>query len=246
VEALIRWMHPEKGTLLPNTFIPLAEEAGLIIPIGEWILYNACTQNKAWQKAGFDPIRVTVNISGVQFREANFIETVERILQDTGLDPQYLEFELTESMLMENMEATITDLNTLKSMGIHIAIDDFGTGYSSLSYLKRFPIDTLKIDRSFVKDITTETDDKAIIIAIIALAQSLNLKVIAEGVETEQQLSFLHKQGSNGIQGFLFCPPLPADSVIGFFKDGTSFHHWPLSMQKVMNRSIDLALSEHT
>ena len=244
VEALIRWMHPEKGTLLPKSFIPLAEETGLIIPLGEWILYNACTQNKAWQKAGFNPIRVTVNISGAQFRQANFIETVERILQDTGLDPRYLEFELTESIFMENIETTITDLNALKSMGIHIAIDDFGTGYSSLSYLKRFPIDSLKIDRDFVKDITTETDDNAIINAIISLARSLSLKVIAEGVETEQQLSFLHKQGSNGIQGFLFCPPLPAGSLEGFLKDGKSFNCWPASIQKIMNRSGNLLLSK--
>ncbi len=248
IEALIRWKHPEKGILLPDTFIPLAEEAGLMIPLGEWILYNACAQNRALQKAGFDPIPVAVNISGFQFKQANFVETVEKILQDTHLDPKYLELELTESILMENMETTITALHTLKSMGLQIAIDDFGTGYSSLSYLKHFPIDTLKIDQSFVKDLTTETDDKAIINAIIALARGLNVKVVAEGVETEQQLSFLRKQESNGIQGqgFLFSPPLQSDSLIEFLEEKGSLNNWPVSTRKIINRSSEPVLSCQT
>jgi EAL domain-containing protein (putative c-di-GMP-specific phosphodiesterase class I) len=242
-EALLRWNHPERGTLLPDTFIPIAEETGLMIPIGTWILYTACAQNKTWQDAGVDPIRVTVNLSGVQFRQANFIETVDTILKETGLNPAYLEFEITESILMENMEEVIAGLNTLKSMGIHISIDDFGTGYSSLSYLNRFPIDTLKIDQSFVKDIRTINDDLAIIKAIIALAGSLNLKVIAEGVETEEQLAFLHKQGSDMIQGFLFSPPLPAGRFAGFLNEAKEPDNISVSMQKLNNVVVDLKKS---
>lgn len=222
-EALIRWMHPEKGILLPTTFIPLAEETGLIVAIGEWILRTACAQNVDWQIAGFKSMCITVNISGVQFRQKNFVETVARILNDTGLDPQYLELELTESILMKSTETIVETLKELKSLGIQLAIDDFGTGYSSLSYLKRFPIDKLKIDRSFVRDLFTSPDEKAIISAIIAMAHSLNLKVIAEGVETEQQLAFLSDQGSDGIQGFLLGRPMPANSLAKILKEGKDF-----------------------
>jgi EAL domain-containing protein (putative c-di-GMP-specific phosphodiesterase class I) len=222
-EALIRWMHPEKGILLPTTFIPLAEETGLIVAIGEWILRTACAQNVAWQIAGFKSMCITVNISGVQFRQKNFVETVARILNDTGLDPQYLELELTESILMKSTETIVETLKELKSLGIQLAIDDFGTGHFSLSYLKRFPIDKLKIDRSFVRDLFTSPDEKAIISAIIAMAHSLNLKVIAEGVETEQQLAFLSDQGSDGIQGFLLGRPMPANSLAKILKEGKDF-----------------------
>jgi diguanylate cyclase (GGDEF)-like protein/PAS domain S-box-containing protein len=226
VEALIRWIDAQNNVILPGRFISLAEDTGLIVPIGEWILNTACRQNRAWQDAGFAPMYVSVNISSVQFRQPSFIRTVDEVLQDTGLNPQYLELELTESILMETTESAIQTLNELKSMGVRISIDDFGTGYSSLSYLKRFPIDTLKIDRSFVRDVTSDPDDKAIINAIIALARSLNLKVIAEGVETIQQLVCLHEQGSDGMQGYLFSPPLPKDSLTQLLKEGKNLKTW--------------------
>lgn len=220
IEALIRWIDAQNNVVLPGMFIPIAEETGLIIPIGEWILENACRQNKAWQDAGFPPMYVSVNISGIQFKQPSFIKTVDTVLRETGLDPRHLELELTESILMESTEASRQTLNELKSMGVRLSIDDFGTGYSSLSYLKRFPIDTLKIDRSFVKDVTTNPDDKAIISAIIALAKTLNLKVIAEGVETIQQLACLREMGSDGMQGYLFSPPLPHDYLTQLLKEG--------------------------
>jgi diguanylate cyclase (GGDEF)-like protein/PAS domain S-box-containing protein len=226
VEALIRWIDAQNNITYPGAFIPVAEETGLIVPMGEWILNAACRQNKAWQDAGFPPMYVSVNISGVQFKQPSFIRTVDRILQETGLDPQYLELELTESILMETTDAAVQTLKELKSMGLRISIDDFGTGYSSLSYLKRFPIDTLKIDRSFVRDVTSDPDDKAIINAIIALARTLNLKVIAEGVETIQQLVCLHEQGSDGMQGYLFSPPLPKDSLTQLLKEGKNLKTW--------------------
>jgi EAL domain-containing protein (putative c-di-GMP-specific phosphodiesterase class I) len=226
VEALIRWIDAQNNVVLPGAFISLAEETGLIVPIGEWVLHTACSQNKAWQDAGFPLMYVSVNISSVQFKQPSFISTVKNVLQDTGLDPHYLELELTESILMESTETAIQTLKELKSMGVRISIDDFGTGYSSLSYLKRFPIDTLKIDRSFVQDVTSDPDDKAIINAIIALARSLNLKVIAEGVETIQQLVCLHEQGSDGMQGYLFSPPLPIDSLTQLLKEGKNLKTW--------------------
>jgi EAL domain-containing protein (putative c-di-GMP-specific phosphodiesterase class I) len=218
VEALIRLIHPEKGMLLPDTFIPIAEESGLILPIGSWVLKTACEQNKAWQLSEFRPIYVTINISGVQFKQNNFVESVAQTLLDTGLEPQYLELELTESILMEPTEKTFITLNELKATGVRIAIDDFGKGYSSLGYLKRLPIDTLKIDRSFVRDIISNSDDRAIIRAIISLARSLNLKVIAEGVETHDQLTYLREQGSDGIQGFLLSEPMTPNSFTQLFK----------------------------
>jgi diguanylate cyclase (GGDEF)-like protein/PAS domain S-box-containing protein len=217
VEALIRWMHPDKGMLLPMTFIPVAEETGLIIPIGEWILHTACTQNKAWQQAGLPPIRVTVNISSVQFSQKNFVKMVGKVLKESGLDPQYLELELTETILMQTTDTAVTTLKELKSLGIRLSIDDFGTGYCSLNYLKRFPIDTLKIDQSFVRDLSINQEDKAIIHAIIALGHSLNLHVIAEGVETVQQLEYLSEKESDAVQGFLFSKPLPHSLFKEFF-----------------------------
>jgi PAS domain S-box-containing protein len=220
VEALVRWNHPDKGLLSPGAFIPLAEDTGLIVPIGEWVLRTACAQNKAWHQAGFEQTQVTVNISSSQFRQKNFLETVTKALNDTGMDPLCLELELTESIFMETTETTISTLTSLKALGVRISIDDFGTGYSSLSYLKRFPIDTLKIDRAFVRDITTDPDDRAIVKAIIAMSHSLNLRVVAEGVETTRQLSLLSQQGSDGMQGHLFSPPLPPDSFIELLKEG--------------------------
>jgi diguanylate cyclase (GGDEF)-like protein/PAS domain S-box-containing protein len=222
VEALVRWMHPDKGMMLPMTFIPVAEETGLIIPIGEWIVRTACKQNKAWQQAGLPPIRVTVNISGVQFNQKNFVKMVAKVLKESGLDPQYLELELTETILMQTTDTAVTTLKELKSLGIRLSIDDFGTGYCSLNYLKSFPIDTLKIDQSFVRDLSVSQENKAIIHAIIALGHSLNLHVIAEGVETMQQLEYLSEKESDAVQGFLFSRPLPNDVFKEFFNEKIS------------------------
>ena len=217
VEALIRWMHPDKGMMAPMTFIPLAEETGLIIPIGEWILRTACNQNKSWQQAGLPSIRITINISSVQFSQKNFVRMVDKILKESCLDPQYLELELTESILMQATTTAVTTLKELKSLGIRLSIDDFGTGYCSLNYLKSFPIDTLKIDQSFVRDLISSQEDKAIIHAMIALGHTLNLHVIAEGVETINQLEYLSEKGSDAVQGFLFSKPLPNDLFKDFF-----------------------------
>lgn len=210
METLIRWEHPEMGVVTPAEFIPLAEETGLIVPIGEWVLRAACEQNKIWQEAGMPPMRVSVNLSVRQFKEPNMIGMVDRVLKETGLDPQYLELEITESISMYDVDFIIKTLIGLKNLGIKISIDDFGTGYSSLSYLKKFPIDVLKIDRSFIRDIMTDNDNKAIVKAIIYIAHSLNLEVIAEGVETIQQLDFLQKLGCYEIQGYLVSQPLYA------------------------------------
>ena len=225
IEALVRWMHPEKGMLLPDDFVPLAEESGLIIPMGEWILQTACKQNKTWQIAGYDPIYITVNISSVQFKKKNFVESVAQILIDTDLNPEFLELELTESILMQPTASTMKTLNELKATGVRLAIDDFGTGYSSFGYLKQLPIDTLKIDRSFVRDIELDLDDRAIIKAMISLARTLNLKIIAEGVETLEQLAYLQEQGSDGIQGFLLSHPLPTDSLTHLLQEEKQSHH---------------------
>jgi diguanylate cyclase (GGDEF)-like protein len=207
-EALIRWNNLQEGMVPPTQFIPVAEESGLIIPIGEWVLRKACEQNRTWQQAGYAPIPISVNVSAVQFREKHFLDMVARVLKETGLDPRYLELELTESVTMQDLELTASLLESLKRMGVSLSIDDFGTGYSSLSYLKRFPIDTLKIDKSFVQDVTTDPDSAAIIGAIIGMAKSLKQQVIAEGVETREQFEFLRWQGCDGIQGYFFSQPL--------------------------------------
>jgi EAL domain-containing protein (putative c-di-GMP-specific phosphodiesterase class I) len=211
MEALIRWQHPELGLILPNRFIPIAEETGLILPVGEWVLRTAGTQNKSWQDAGLPQLRVAVNLSPLHFKHRDFLQTIASVLQQTGLQPSSLELELTESTLMQSSEATIATMCQLKEMGIHVTIDDFGTGYSSLSYLKRFPIGTVKIDQSFIRDITTNSDDAAIAKAIIGMAHSLNLKVVAEGVESEEQLAFLQSAGCDAVQGFYFSRPLPVE-----------------------------------
>ena len=209
-EALIRWNHPTAGLISPAKFIPIAEESGLIIPLGEWILNEACRQNLAWQKAGLTPISIAVNLSAVQFRQPNLCQLIGRVLSDTGLDPHYLELELTEGLVMSNTDSAIATLNGFKEMGVHISIDDFGTGYSSLSYLKHFPIDYLKIDQSFIRDITANPDDAAITTAIINMAQGLNLRTIAEGVETAEQLKFLRLHSCDVVQGYYFSKPVPA------------------------------------
>jgi len=219
-EALVRWQHPELGLVPPMKFIPLAEETGLIIPLGEWVLRTACAQNKAWQEAGFPPLRIAVNLSAHIFKHKDVVKTIVRILKETGLDPDYLDLELTEGAVMENAETTITMLRELKEMGMHISIDDFGTGYSSLSYLKRFPIDILKIDQSFVRDIITDPDDAAIARLIITMAHTLKLKVIAEGVETEEQLLFLRSHECDEMQGYYFSRPVPAEAFTQLLREG--------------------------
>jgi diguanylate cyclase (GGDEF)-like protein len=211
MEALARWQSPELGPVSPAVFIPLAEKIGMIDTIGEWVLRTACSQNQAWQEAGMRPLRVAVNLSGLQFRQPGLVRAIARILADTRLEPRHLELEVTESTIMRNATDTISALNKLKGMGLRLAVDDFGTGYSSLSYLSRFPLDVLKVDRSFVQAIPGDHEDAAIASAIIALSQQLKLKVIAEGVESEEQLAFLSERGCDEVQGFLFSPALPAD-----------------------------------
>ncbi|MEI6045334.1 MAG: EAL domain-containing protein [Chloroflexota bacterium] len=213
LEALIRWNHPDWGLVSPVRFIPIAEETGLIIPIGEWVLRTACAKAKAWQEAGFPSLRMAVNLSARQFTQSDLSQKVVSILAETGLAPQYLELELTESLVIQDATATIATLNKLKALGISIAIDDFGTGYSSLSYLKHFPFDVLKIDRSFIQNITSDSDYAAITTAIIEMAHSLNLKVMAEGVETEAEKLFLSQHHCGGMQGYLFSRPLKADDL---------------------------------
>jgi diguanylate cyclase (GGDEF)-like protein len=209
-EALIRWQHPEHGTIMPEDFIPLAEECGLINSIGEWVLREACRQCKAWQHEGLPPLRVAVNVSASQFRQGNLLTLIHEAVTEAGLDPRCLELELTESAVMLNPEESATILAELSDMGVLVSVDDFGTGYSSMSYLRRFPIDKLKIDRGFVKDLMTRSDDASIVQAIISLAHSLRLKVVAEGVETIEQLDSLKSMGCDQYQGFHFSPPLPA------------------------------------
>ncbi|MCA1441589.1 EAL domain-containing protein [Ensifer sp. IC4062] len=209
-EALLRWQHPVHGVISPGAFIPLAEETGLIVPIGDWVLKTACRQCKAWQKAGLPPLMISVNVSARQFLERNWATRVAAVLAETGLEARYLELELTESLIMQDVPGAIATMHELEAIGVHLAIDDFGTGYSSLSALKRFPVQRLKIDRSFVEDIPADDDDKAITSAIISLAQNLGLRVIAEGVETGAQIDFLRQSGCDEIQGYFVSPPLVA------------------------------------
>ena len=212
MEALLRWSCPGLGSVSPGEFIPVAEETGLIVPIGQWVLRTACRQNRIFQKNGFPPIRLAVNLSVRQIQQGNLFETITQILNETGLDPSFLELELTESILMHDVEETVKTLSKIKSLGTRLSIDDFGTGYSSLSYLKRFPIDTLKIDRSFIWELTTNPFDAKIIKAIIAMAHSLDFRVVAEGVEKEDQMAILMDCGCDVIQGYLFSRPVPAEN----------------------------------
>lgn len=213
MEALLRWPHPEMGMIPPSKFIPLAEETGLINPIGKWVLQEACRQNKAWQDQGLIAVQIAVNLSAVQFRQHNLLEIVKEALIKSGLKPCFLELELTESLLMDCSEFNVSLLREFRQLGVELSIDDFGTGYSSLSYLKRFPINKLKIDRSFCMDIPKDRDNASITSAIISLGHDLGLCVIAEGVEKAAQFNFLQAQQCDEIQGYLFSQPLPADEM---------------------------------
>jgi len=209
-EALLRWTHPVRGPISPAQFIPIAEDCGLIRPIGNWILREACRQARVWLDAGLPLASMAVNISAVQFRNENFLQGVFATLEETGLDPKFLELELTESVLMKHAESTEVILKTLRARGVQLAVDDFGTGYSSLSYLRRFAIDALKIDQSFVRQITTTPSETTIVTAVISMGRSLNLRVVAEGVETLDELAFLQAHQCDQAQGYYFSRPVAA------------------------------------
>jgi diguanylate cyclase (GGDEF)-like protein/PAS domain S-box-containing protein len=230
-EALIRWRHPDRGLVEPAQFVPIAEDCGLIKPIGRWVVHEACRQAQAWQDAGLGPIPVSVNVSAVEFRSKGFLENIVDILKETRLDPSYLEIELTESVLMAFPETTKTALQALKTLGVQLAIDDFGTGWSSLSYLKHFPIDVLKVDKSFVQEITAGSNSALIVSAVISMGKSLKQRVIAEGVETGDQLAFLQAEGCGEGQGYFFSRPLVARQFAGVLETGAI---------KVMSRSRPL------
>jgi EAL domain-containing protein (putative c-di-GMP-specific phosphodiesterase class I) len=214
VEALIRWNHPQRGLLASGKFIPIAEACGAILPIGRWVLREACEQARAWQSAGLPRLRVGINVSTAELRAKDFVEGVRNILAETGMDPRFLELELTEAFLLENPQATGPVLRALKDTGAQLALDDFGTGYSSLGCLKRFPIDTLKIDQSFVRDLAKDRDNAGIVSAVIAIGRSLQKRVVAEGVETREQLAFLRKENCPAGQGFFFSPAVPAADLV--------------------------------
>jgi diguanylate cyclase (GGDEF)-like protein/PAS domain S-box-containing protein len=222
VEALLRWRHPLRGLLHPASFISVAEESGMIVGIGRWVLREGCRQAMAWQDAGLSPMRIAINVSAVELRAKNFVEGVREILQETGLDPRYLELELTETFLMRDSTSTATVLEALKDMGVLLALDDFGTGYSSLSYMKRFPIDTLKIDQSFVRNLTTDEDDASIVNAVINMGSSLHMLVVAEGVESSQQAELLRAQDCPEAQGFYFSHPVVPRGIAQMLERGAS------------------------
>jgi diguanylate cyclase (GGDEF)-like protein/PAS domain S-box-containing protein len=219
-EALLRWTHPVRGPVSPAQFIPVAEDCGLILPIGQWVLREACTQARAWLDAGLALSTMAVNISAMEFRDENFLESVFAILKDTGLDPAYLELELTESVLMKRAESAASVLQALRARGVQLAVDDFGTGYSSLSYLRKFPIDALKIDQSFIRQITTVPDETTIVTAVISMGRSLKLRVVAEGVETQEELAFLQAHHCDEAQGYLFSRPVVPEQFAKLLETG--------------------------
>jgi len=239
-EALIRWIHPQRGLISPDSFIPLAEECGLIGAIGEWVVREACRQARAWQDQGLVPLRVSVNLSASQFRGSGLTETIRGALEGAKLDPQYFEVELTESAVMSDPEESVAILEQLSSMGVLVSVDDFGTGYSSMSYLRRFPIDKLKIDRVFISEIASRPEDASIVRAIVSLAHSLRLKVVAEGVETAAQLEFLKAVGCDEYQGYHFSRPLPAYEFDRLIREKTSGSQ-PLSQEDAMRTHSKLA-----
>jgi EAL domain-containing protein (putative c-di-GMP-specific phosphodiesterase class I) len=220
VEALLRWRHPERGLIRPEDFVPHAEESGAIVPIGRWVLQEACRQGRVWQDTGLSPMRIAVNVSPVELRDPGFVAGVRAILTATGLDPQCLELELTETVLVQDTASTAAVLEALRDMGVRLALDDFGTGFSSLSHLKRFPIDMLKIDQSFVRDLALGSGDASIVGAVISMAESLNLQVVAEGVETPEQFELLKEQGCPEAQGFYFSHPAVAEDVTQLLRRG--------------------------
>jgi EAL domain-containing protein (putative c-di-GMP-specific phosphodiesterase class I) len=218
LEALIRWNHPEKGLIAPSDFIPIAEETGLIVPIGEWVIRAACFQTRSWHDAGVHDLGVAVNVSSRQFRKSSLFEVVAETLADSGVAPRYFEIEVTESMMLQDEDEAVTTILRLKEFGIQVSLDDFGTGYSSLSYVRRLPLDKIKIDRSFINDLRHDGESGSIVSAIIAMAHSLGLIVVAEGVETEEQAQFLRSHGCDQFQGFLFSNPVPASAIPGLFE----------------------------
>lgn len=211
MEALIRWVHPQRGMVSPAQFIPIAEECGLMFPIGRWVLLEACKQARAWIDSGLGIVPIAVNVSAAEFRDKDFISGVRAVLIATGIEPQNLELELTESVLMQDAESTVRTLAALKAMGVTLAIDDFGTGYSSFTYLRRFPVDALKLDQSFVQEITEDPGDATIVSSMINIGKTLNQRVIAEGVETREQLKFLQSHGCDEGQGYYFSHPVAAE-----------------------------------
>jgi diguanylate cyclase (GGDEF)-like protein/PAS domain S-box-containing protein len=220
VEALLRWIHPERGLIQPLKFVPIAEESGLIVPIGQWVLLEACRQARAWIDAGLPPVRIAVNVSALQFTAKDFLSSVRATLISTGIDPCKLELELTETVLMQDAESTVQILRSLKAIGVQLAVDDFGVGYSSFSYLRKFPLDTLKVDRSFINDISSNPDNAMILSALINIGKSLKHRVVAEGVETEEQLHFLQQEGCSEGQGYFFCRPVIAEKFADFLRHG--------------------------
>jgi EAL domain-containing protein (putative c-di-GMP-specific phosphodiesterase class I) len=219
-EALIRWTHPVRGPVSPAQFIPVAEDCGLILPIGQWVLREACKQARAWADAGLPLSTMAVNISSMEFRDDNFLESVFAILRETGLDPRSLELDLTESVLMKRAESAASVLKTLRASGVQIAVDDFGTGYSSLSYLRKFPINALKIDQPFVRQISSTPDDTAIVTAVISMGRSLKLRVVAEGVETREELEFLQSHHCDEAQGYYFSRPVLPEKFATLLETG--------------------------
>ena len=223
IEALIRWQHPTLGLIFPDDFIKSAEQTGLILPIGEWVLRTACQKNKQWQEAGYPLIRISVNVSSIQFKQESMDTLVKSILEETGLKPEYLELELTEGIILENPEKMLETLNNLKNFGVSLTVDDFGTGYSNLSYLKNFPVKRLKIDRSFIKDLPDDVDDKTIVQSITSMANSLKMRVVAEGAETIGQLAFLEDIHCDEVQGYLLSKPLSEAEIIKLLKKDAPF-----------------------
>ena len=227
-EALIRWQKPGQGYVYPSDFIGVAEDSGLIVPLSRWVLAQACRQTCTWREAGLPKICMSVNISAIDFRQRDFVENIEQILQQTGMDPTCLELEITEGVLMQNVEATVDTLNRIKTLGVRLAIDDFGTGYSSLSYLRRFPIDVLKIDQSFIRGLSSDSNDAALVSAIISLGRSLNLTIIAEGVETLEQLEFLKARQCEEVQGYYFSKPVEPDLFVQYLQSVKTASSAPL------------------
>ena len=241
VEALLRWKHPHFGLISPSEFIPIAERTDLIFRLGEWVLHTACEQNKFWQDAGLPPFRIGVNLSARQFQHPDLVDSVARVIRNTGLDPQWIDLEVTESLAMDDVEQSVTLLQKLRDLGVFLSLDDFGTGYSSLSCLRRLPVHTLKIDRSFISDVSDELHDTSITNAIIALGHSMHLNIIAEGVETGAQLEYLREKGCEQSQGFLFSRPLPSEELTTLLHRTSSYLLQPLPKQAATGAQLGLS-----